>query len=488
LLGTGGAALALPMLESFLAREASGQALVPPKRLIVVMHPMGRPVGGIYSDDPVADIWSPRSTTGAYSSSLSPLLAGLGPVRDEIVTIDGIDNLARHLTGDADGHFSANLTSLTCRPFTPSGTAGGPSIDYVAGERVRASAAQHASLVFPASAMDAEWRYTHEVFYGAGGTQPTLVESNPALAIEQLFGAPEPPDGEPPPAKTLRDRLLGRRVSSLDAVAKHYIALSKTVSQADRERLEQHAAFLEAVRLKIGSGGGGVLAQDCQRPLESNVPAYDPSDNIRGQLDAQITPWTIENVVMALACDITRVACLHFQLDYDPTFPSEFSGTSPLVGTDWHSAVHGSTDVTGQWPEANTAAFQHFDKMFVRLIERLRDIVDVDGTRLLDNTLVMWVSDMGYGAFHQDFNVPVVLAGMKDAFSQGQGRHIVLSQRRSLGDLYAQVLRMLGESDTTFGATGTLAQNALSSDLNAWAGWPGHIEPSLPLHLGSIPL
>ena len=89
------------------------------------------------------------------------------------------------------------------------------------------------------------------------------------------------------------------------------------------------------------------------------------------------------------------------------------------------------------------------------------------------------MSDLGYGSGHYCYNYPVVLAGMKSAFPKGQGRHVV-GQVNSLGDLYAQVLRMLGGTDATFGSTGTLSSavgldiNFLSAVRSAGADQQGH--------------
>jgi hypothetical protein len=87
---------------------------------------------------------------------------------------------------------------------------------------------------------------------------------------------------------------------------------------------------------------------------------------------------------------------------------------------------------------------------------------------------------------HVDYNVPVVMAGLKSAFPQGQGRHVV-SNRRSLGDLFAQVLRMFGGSDTTFGSTGVIGDHNTGT-LVADAGYPGYITKTTPLHSGALDL
>ena len=84
------------------------------------------------------------------------------------------------------------------------------------------------------------------------------------------------------------------------------------------------------------------------------------------------------------------------------------------------------------------------------------------------------------------------LAGMKSAFSKGQGRHLQ-SERRSLGDLYAQVLRMVGGTDMTFGSTGTLGDLLKKQSMSGAAATDtaidkAYVGSALKLHLGALDL
>ncbi len=192
--------------------------------------------------------------------------------------------------------------------------------------------------------------------------------------------------------------------------------------------------------------------------------------------------------------DTTSAACLQFQLGDATAFESEFTGRSPMLDIQggWHSMVHESSELSSPHTPALTKAFQHYGKLFTRLVQRLAEVKDVDGSRLLDNTLVLWVSDLN-GPTHWVFDLPIVMAGLKDAFPQGQGRHVVAG-RRSTGDFYAQILRMFGGSDTTFGQTGTLGGTGLSRDeLRPEFGFPGNdtegfVDTNRPLHVGAIDL
>jgi Protein of unknown function (DUF1552) len=283
---------------------------------------------------------------------------------------------------------------------------------------------------------------------------------------------------------TLHDRLVSRRASILDGVAKSFTSLYTSVNAADRARLDAHAQFIRSLETTVAGGNGSVSkTMSCTRPDEKSIPAYT-SNNGRGQADAITNPFQLENAIQALACDVTRVAALEFHENYDPLFPSELPSTSPLQGTNWHQVIHDTRAVTDPQVGTLTTAFQAFSKTYTQAVQRLTQMIDIDGQPMINSTLVVWVSDMGYGA-HHDFDIPVVLSGMPSAFPKGQGRHVA-SNRRTLGDLYAQILRMVGGTDTTFGATGTLA--SVSSKLYTDTAFPNFVKSSTPLHMGPIDL
>jgi len=481
LAGAGGALLALPMLETFAPRVGFADVPAPPKRVLFVFHAHGRPIGNGKNGN---DNWSP-GTAGALPDSgpISPALEALGPIRDKIVTIDGIDNIVRAATGDPGGHGSAGATALTCAMPIYKGfdhdTATGPSIDYVVGERLRANASMQPSIVFPAQYAGAG--YGGYWFRGPGGSPPYKASSRPEQVIEDLFAGIQQPDMPPSATPSLHDRLVSRRVSILDGVAKSFQALRGKLNAADRDRLDQHAEFIQAVEKSL-AGGATLPTESCVVPDVGAIPSY-AGTNDRGQKDAITTPYQIENVIQALACDITRVAALEFHASYQPVFPSELPNGGKIVSSGWHTLIHGTPSLTSDDADLLTTAFQYFAKSFTKVVQRLEQLTDVDGHPMLDSTLVVWLSDMGYGASHYDWNLPVVMAGMPSAFPNGQGRHVVMN-RRTLGDLYAQILRMVGGTDTTFGETGKLGD--LSSDPFTSSGMD--VTTATPLHMGPIDL
>jgi hypothetical protein len=483
-----GVTLALPMLESLAPRNAFGQsAVAAPKRLIIMHTQDGRLIG---DGDRANDWWSPLATTGPLPASMSPMLAPLGAVRNELVTLDGIDNLVRHTVSDGEGHMPAQKTCLTCTTPNANGDSIAPSFDYVLGSRLAANASMRPSVVISGTAADYTWRAGNtDIFFGEGGSPPTLISFDPAAAIGELFGPPMVQG--PPPPPTLADRLKGSRKSVLDGVLASFNALRSRVSAADQQKLDAHANFIRTLEQRNGTAPV-TPSMSCQRPNEASVPSNAAPNGgvyLRGEQDAAMMPVIVENLVQTIACDVTRVASLFFWNGDDPIFPTEFTGTSPFQANNWHGTIHGVPRPSENMTDAQTLtnSFHFYAKAYAQIVTRLSQITDVDGNRLLDNTLVLWVSEMGRGAVHVDYDIPVVMAGLKSGFPGGQGRHVVCN-RRSLGDLYAQILRMYGGSDMTFGATGTIGDYNPSGDMISDAGYPGLIARTTPLHFGAIDL
>jgi hypothetical protein len=486
------------MLEALSPRTAFAQTAKPPKRVVFVYHKDGRLVGtGLTNNGVLQDMWSPGPATRPLAAGVAPssMLAPLAPITNEIVTFDGIDNLVRHTTGSSDGHYPADVTALTCVPPKADQSGGAASIDYFAGLRLSAGPSMLPSIVFPCGFEMVDWRDGNDLgqFWGANGTAPQMVSLNPQAAIAQVFGPPM--TSMPPPTPSTRDRLVANRKSILDAVLGNFTSLRAKLNAADQARLDQHANFIRTIETGLGSMPVGMLAaQGCQRPAESSIqlPISQDQGGTSGLYDAKMVPYQIENLVQALACDVVRSASLLFWNGDGPIFPAEFPGydpntfanTSPFASLNWHATIHDSNDVSATHAQDLNNTYQYFGRMFTLLVQRLAAITDVDGSRLLDNTLVVWVAQLGYGN-HTTFNIPVVMAGMKSAFPQGQGRHVV-ENRRSLGDLHAHVLRMLGGTDMTYGATGTVGAVAAGRDITPDFGFPNFVTASTPLHFGPL--
>jgi hypothetical protein len=91
------------------------------------------------------------------------------------------------------------------------------------------------------------------------------------------------------------------------------------------------------------------------------------------------------------------------------------------------------------------------------LLRRLKETPEGDGSgTLLDSSLVLCTSDMGYGGGHPMDHLPVIVAGRGGgAFTLG--RHIEVPDQ-PIANLYVSMLNAAGVPTTSFGnSTGALA-------------------------------
>jgi hypothetical protein len=457
--GAGGATLALPFLPSL--GRAGGGGPTAPRRLVVVVQPQGF----------IMDEWRPTGTGSDFQ--LSPILSPLEPLRDRIVVVSGLDNVAPDLNYGAGGHSSALKSILTGMPLSanlaPDGSllpsdqhitadqsfdvfAGGPSIDQVLADRMDAPT-PYRSLEFGVGTDS----YLHalQVFL-RGPDEPLGTMNDPRAAFDRLFADFDP--GAPSPLQNLRSA----RSSVLDRVAGSYEGLAGRVSAADRQVLEAHAQKLRELELRFANGTVG--GQGCSVPSYSLPEGYDPHNSDFDDVGAMAQ---IDMMVMAMACDMTRVASLQFTQGQNNRFPwlgltipdVGWPGYNAVEWPDWHGMFHISPDPARDHPEpraAMVAAMRWYAEKFAYLLQRMAETPDGEGS-LLDSSLVVWVSEFGDGAAHWAWDVPVVLAGNVGGALQ-TGRHLQFPGRvdnpgsgYTTNDLLVSILNLFGYEDTSFG-------------------------------------
>jgi hypothetical protein len=148
-------------------------------------------------------------------------------------------------------------------------------------------------------------------------------------------------------------------------------------------------------------------------------------------------------MVMALACDLTRVASLMWT-------NSVGQMSFPWIGiTDrQHDLSHnGDSDTVSKDKLIKMNTW--YSEQFAYLLTRLNDVKEGAGT-LLDNTLVLWGNELGKGNSHTRDNIPFVLAGgAGGAVKTGQ---YLVADKRPHNDLLLAVCHAMGMTGlTTFG-------------------------------------
>ena len=122
------------------------------------------------------------------------------------------------------------------------------------------------------------------------------------------------------------------------------------------------------------------------------------------------------------------------------------------VDTDYHMLSHHAKDPTkiAQLTILETEVM----KVFSGFLKKLASSPEA-GSSLLDNTMVLFGSNLGNASSHDTKNMPIILAG--GGFKHGQ--HLAFNQQNNypLPKLYVSMLQRLGlDTDTFASCTGTM--------------------------------
>src|SRR6187401_3067342 len=256
--------------------------------------------------------------------------------------------------------------------------------------------------------------YTNTISW-ASPTSPLPMELNPQVVFERMFG-----DGSTAEQRTMRRK---RDQSILDSLTGSLSRLRRDVSAPDRERLDSYEENVREIerRLEIAMKASNVAPEDM--PVPVGVPqTFDEHIKLQFSL-----------LALAFQADITRVGTLLFARDLTGrTYPESEAPTAGFHGVSHH----------GEDPRriAELAKINVYHvKMIAHLIDRLSKTRDGDGT-LLDQSMILYGSNMGNSNQHVHYDVPHVLVGGLNGKLKG-GRHLAYpSKTVPTGNLLLSVL------------------------------------------------
>jgi hypothetical protein len=364
LLGAGATAITAPFLN-FLNGTARAEGTAA-KRLIVFFSPNGTN----------HERWRPTGSGSSFDFAPNSILEPLKDQKDKLIVCSGIDfkGVANHEAG-----FAAMLTGGGASTSTQ-----GMSVDQYIASKI-GTESRFESLQFGVQSVSA-WGVSIQtcMTYGKGGVfiEP---DDNPASAFTRMFGDPNASDSE-------KAKLLVRRQSVLDTVKHDIDALAKRLGKIERDKLQQHLDSIRKVESSL-QGSDSCIAPD--------APSGDFKSN---DAFAAVGAAQLDLMVLALACDMTRVASLQWSHTVGPPV---FSWLGLQDGH--HSLSHESTG--GPKFEDFVKAERWYAERFGELLSKLEATPDPEGGTLLDSTLVVWCKELGDGPSHSCIDVPFVLAG-----------------------------------------------------------------------------
>ncbi len=208
--------------------------------------------------------------------------------------------------------------------------------------------------------------------------------SSPRVAYESLFTGFTPPSGAPTdPAK--KAFFLRQGKSVLDLVAEDLGTMKNNLGAADKRRLEQHADQVRQLEKNLDQIQP--VGAQCKVPKAVTAdPAREggyayAGEDIRGDVYTDL-------IAMALACDMSRVAS--YMLTYDKCWMGLPPGM-PRSRPDIHQMSH-------EGPALEFIdAVGYLVKQWGKLVKKLKDIPENDGSTVLDHTLSTMIFEAGHG-------------------------------------------------------------------------------------------
>lgn len=228
--------------------------------------------------------------------------------------------------------------------------------------------------------------------------------------------------------------------SILDMLTGRVKQLKGKVSSADKDKLEQYFTSVRELEQRL------VERQAWERKPKPEVNAPMPED-ITTTADGIKQHRPILDVMkLALSTDSTRIISLGIHMG---SLPQNIEGVNG--GT--HPLSHHGNDAEKMEQlriveELQLKEINHF-------LTGLNDVKEQSGS-LLDNTMVMFGSNMGSANSHSNVNLPTFLVG--GGFKHGQ--HLVFDKDNNypLTNLYVSMLQRLGiETDSFSSGNGTMS-------------------------------
>jgi hypothetical protein len=440
------ATAAVPLLD---ARRATGQDAKSPTRLVVFATPNGTR----------NSLFWPTGTENDFQ--LNQITKPLAPYQKKLTFLKGIrlnDSLQNGALGGTLGSEHARGTAgmLTGRPLnsgtqfksfgnTTSGWGSGQSLDQYLAQKLDPPTT-FKSLQLGVHVRDTEVRA--RISYSASN-QPIPPREDPKDVFKVLFGGAMP--ATPGMSDPALERLWAQRKSVFDLTRSETNRVMQLVGSEDRLKLDAHLAAMREVEARLVGVPGGAPSPGitCSPPTLAAVDlAVDEQYLTAGQQQMDLA-------AAALACDQTRILTLQWSYSESEHLFSflGYSGNHHVISHDFSQS--------GANYEAYNGIQTWYAERLAYFLGKLDSYQEGSGT-LLDNTVVLWATEIGESTQHDLTLMPYVLAGSAGGRINA-GRLLDFSQsRRDNNQLLVSLAHAMGATDLTSfgdpsGATGPLA-------------------------------
>ena len=423
-----GACLALPSLESIGSSQVGVETPLSASnraRLLYLYFPNGTAEGS----------WGVEKTrSDGRIQSLNQWMAPLDPFKEDLIVPKNL------WTPRGNGHGGGTATWLTGGSFDGrKNNAGGVSADQIAARHLRGSTPLPSlELSVAGEGFFSNCLVRNSLSWITPNT-PALRETEPRVLFDKMFRGLAT-TGAPNTQKT----------SVIDLVQEQAKSLSRRASSLDKEKIDEYLTAVREIEQRME------FAEAQSRRIADDDALNDTLTRPKAGIPAQHEEYLqqmMELLALALWSGATRVGS--FMLDHGQS--NRYFNFIPEVQGTWHALSHwrdasGKTeddDGKTSWSSAgakremyNRVSRWHHQQV-AYLLGRLKHLKEVDGSPLLDHSMVVYGSSLADGHEHEAENLPVLIAGGK-AHGLQSGRGLDFRRNTSMSKLHFSLLQAMG--------------------------------------------
>lgn len=423
-LGAGGLALN-PLLQR-IALAADGRIGAP--RFLFVVEGNGLPPLQVHPPGLPFIERAQRERTAIHSLrelALPPALEPVAAFRDRLAIIQGMSG---RMCG---GGHSSDHGAL--------GAYHANSGRHIQGATIDATLGRLFPAIFPSVTLGIASNPDESVIFNCsadapGRSLPTICQ--PHLAYARMFGSV---------AEGGARASFAAKRNLLDHMRGDVARVRQRLGGVDREKLD---AYLSAYETLQGQGARLVEARD---RLKQAAPV--PADKFQSAVETDRLDAHFELAAAAMIGGLTNVATIASGVGF-PYFNITFSGLGIDQGK--HPIGHDlyNAESRAGWERAETIRRFHF-QLIARFMAKLHTIPEGGGT-MLDNTVVVYLSDAAETHHSRCYEWPMVVLGNVNGRLRTDGRYVVLPDygrpgHRTINTLYNTLLHAAGKPRDDFG-------------------------------------
>jgi len=420
--GIGGAALALPWMESVGAAASVAKPVV--QRMAHFYVPIGVVRRGFFPGE--ADQIIPKGNLGNVMKSLgkqnpnyfakpletlTPTMEPLAGFKDQINLITGMDRTFQQGTDVHAQCASCYLSSA--EPYTIKGTAWplDRTLDHLVADHI-GGATPFRTLEFSCNSHkdNKESIYFDNLsWYGTGHLAPSIRE--PRKMYRRLFSTQE----------------IDRYRDVTDLVLEDANSLKRDLGYSDQQKFSEYYDSIRAIENqmdRLEQMKSELAKVSFDEPGEAYLPR---GEYIRLMGDL---------MVVALQSGLTNVTTFMVGPERWDT-PYLFDGLFDKPKSH-HQMSHNQTKMINDLLKVDRFHMEQY----VYLLDKMSKIEESDGSTLLDNTIFTYGSGLGDGSTHQYNDLPIIMAGGGKHTNTGQ--HINMPEGTPLANLWLTQARMMG--------------------------------------------